>query len=112
MSQDGVRVEKAPFETTHEPNKVLALLRTSMGRNLGLRGRVRLRDAERSVVDALDGRAARKPVQLLQVRSRDVFALDDEVHASLRRNWRTSLDRNFRSSCFISILIRSGAGRR
>jgi ribose transport system permease protein len=36
MSQDSVRVEQAALETTREPNQVLALLRTSMGRNLGL----------------------------------------------------------------------------
>jgi ribose transport system permease protein len=36
MSQDSVRVEKEALETTREPNKALALLRTSMGRNLGL----------------------------------------------------------------------------
>ena len=36
MSQDSVRVERAALETTREPNKMLALLRTSMGRNLGL----------------------------------------------------------------------------
>jgi ribose transport system permease protein len=36
MSQDSVRVEQAALETTREPNKALALLRTSMGRNLGL----------------------------------------------------------------------------
>ncbi len=36
MSQDSVRVERAALETTREPNPVLALLRSSMGRNLGL----------------------------------------------------------------------------
>ncbi len=36
MSQDSVRVEQAALETTREPNKALALLRTSLGRNLGL----------------------------------------------------------------------------
>jgi ribose transport system permease protein len=36
MSQDSARVEKEALETTREPNKALALLRTSMGRNLGL----------------------------------------------------------------------------
>jgi ribose transport system permease protein len=36
MSQDSVRVEQAALETTREPNKALGLLRTSMGRNLGL----------------------------------------------------------------------------
>src|SRR6478735_5394369 len=36
MSQDSVRVEKEALETTREPNQVLALLRTSLGRNLGL----------------------------------------------------------------------------
>jgi ribose transport system permease protein len=36
MSQDSVRVEQAALETTREPNPMLALLRTSMGRNLGL----------------------------------------------------------------------------
>jgi ribose transport system permease protein len=36
MSQDSVRVERAALETTREPNPVLALLRTSLGRNLGL----------------------------------------------------------------------------
>jgi ribose transport system permease protein len=36
MSQDSTRVEQAALETTREPNQVLALLRTSMGRNLGL----------------------------------------------------------------------------
>ena len=36
MSQDSVRVEQAALETTREPNKALALLGTSMGRNLGL----------------------------------------------------------------------------
>jgi ribose transport system permease protein len=36
MTQDSVRVEQAALETTHEPSRVLALLRTSMGRNLGL----------------------------------------------------------------------------
>ena len=42
----------------------------------------------------------------------EVFALDDEVHASFFRNWRTSFDRCFMSSCFISIFTRSGPGRR
>jgi ribose transport system permease protein len=36
MSQDSARVEQAALETTREPNPMLALLRTSMGRNLGL----------------------------------------------------------------------------
>jgi ribose transport system permease protein len=36
MSQDSVQVEQAALETTREPNPLLALLRTSMGRNLGL----------------------------------------------------------------------------
>ena len=36
MSQDSARVEQAALETTREPNQVLALLRSSMGRNLGL----------------------------------------------------------------------------
>jgi ribose transport system permease protein len=36
MSQDSTRVEQAALETTRETNQVLALLRTSMGRNLGL----------------------------------------------------------------------------
>jgi len=36
MSQDSVRVEQAALETTREPNPLLALLRTSLGRNLGL----------------------------------------------------------------------------
>jgi ribose transport system permease protein len=36
MSQDSARVERAALETTREPNPMLALLRTSMGRNLGL----------------------------------------------------------------------------
>jgi ribose transport system permease protein len=36
MSQDSVRVEQAALETAREPNQVLALLRTSAGRNLGL----------------------------------------------------------------------------
>ncbi|HEX5089098.1 MAG TPA: ABC transporter permease [Nocardioides sp.] len=36
MSQDSTRVEQAALETTREPNQALALLRTSVGRNLGL----------------------------------------------------------------------------
>lgn len=36
MSQDSVRVEKEALETEREPNPVLALLRTSVGRNAGL----------------------------------------------------------------------------
>jgi ribose transport system permease protein len=36
MSQDSTRVEQAALETTREPNQALALLRTSLGRNLGL----------------------------------------------------------------------------
>jgi ribose transport system permease protein len=36
MSQDSVRVEQAGLGTEQEPNRALALLRTSMGRNLGL----------------------------------------------------------------------------
>ena len=36
MSQDSARVEQAALETTREPNQALALLRSSMGRNLGL----------------------------------------------------------------------------
>jgi ribose transport system permease protein len=36
MSQDSVRVEQAALETTREANPVLGLLRTSIGRNLGL----------------------------------------------------------------------------
>jgi ribose transport system permease protein len=36
MSQDSVRVERAALETEREPNQVLALLRTSVGRNGGL----------------------------------------------------------------------------
>ena len=36
MSQDSIRVEQAAVETAREPNQVLALLRTSVGRNLGL----------------------------------------------------------------------------
>jgi ribose transport system permease protein len=36
MSQDSTRVEQAALESTREPHQVLALLRTSVGRNLGL----------------------------------------------------------------------------
>ncbi|MDF1605694.1 ABC transporter permease [Nocardioides sp. YIM 152315] len=36
MSEDSVRVERAALETAREPNKALALLRSSVGRNLGL----------------------------------------------------------------------------
>jgi ribose transport system permease protein len=36
MSQDSARVEQAALETNREPNAALALLRTSLGRNLGL----------------------------------------------------------------------------
>jgi ribose transport system permease protein len=36
MSQDSVRVEKEALETEREPNPVVALLRTSVGRNAGL----------------------------------------------------------------------------
>jgi ribose transport system permease protein len=36
MSQDSVRVEKAALETERETNPVLAVLRTSVGRNAGL----------------------------------------------------------------------------
>ena len=36
MSQDSARVEKAALEIEREPNPVLALLRTSVGRNAGL----------------------------------------------------------------------------
>ena len=36
MSQDSARVEKAALETEREPNPVLAMLRTSIGRNAGL----------------------------------------------------------------------------
>ncbi|WP_028643175.1 ABC transporter permease [Nocardioides sp. URHA0020] len=36
MSQDSARVEQAALETDREPNAVLALLRTSVGRNAGL----------------------------------------------------------------------------
>ena len=36
MSQDSVRVEEAALETEREPNPVLAVLRTSVGRNAGL----------------------------------------------------------------------------
>jgi ribose transport system permease protein len=36
MSQDSTRVEQAALETNREPNPVVALLRTSLGRNLGL----------------------------------------------------------------------------
>ncbi len=36
MSQDSVRVEQAALETDREPNAVLAVLRTSVGRNAGL----------------------------------------------------------------------------
>jgi ribose transport system permease protein len=36
MSQDSVRVEKAALESGEEDNRVLALLRTSVGRNAGL----------------------------------------------------------------------------
>jgi len=36
MSHDSTRVEQAALETTREPNQALALLRTSVGRNLGL----------------------------------------------------------------------------
>jgi ribose transport system permease protein len=36
MSQDSVRVEKAALETEREPNRALAVLRTSVGRNAGL----------------------------------------------------------------------------
>jgi ribose transport system permease protein len=36
MSQDSVRVEKAAVETDRESNPVLAVLRTSVGRNAGL----------------------------------------------------------------------------
>lgn len=36
MSQDSVRVEQAALETEREPNPVLAVLRTSVGRNAGL----------------------------------------------------------------------------
>ena len=35
MSQDSVRVEQAALETDREPNPVLAVLRTSVGRNAG-----------------------------------------------------------------------------
>ena len=36
MSQDSARVEEAALKTEREPNPVLALLRTSVGRNAGL----------------------------------------------------------------------------
>ena len=36
MSQDTARVEQAALETDREPNKLLGLLRTSVGRNAGL----------------------------------------------------------------------------
>jgi ribose transport system permease protein len=36
MSQDSVRVEQAALETDREQNPVLAVLRTSVGRNAGL----------------------------------------------------------------------------
>jgi ribose transport system permease protein len=36
MSQDSARVEQAALETEREPNPVLGLLRTSVGRNAGL----------------------------------------------------------------------------
>jgi ribose transport system permease protein len=36
MSQDSVRVEAAALETEREPNAILAVLRTSVGRNAGL----------------------------------------------------------------------------
>ena len=36
MSQDSAQVEKAALETEREPNAVLAVLRTSVGRNAGL----------------------------------------------------------------------------
>ncbi|WP_395659454.1 ABC transporter permease [Nocardioides sp.] len=36
MSQDSARVERAALETEREPNPVLGLLRTSVGRNAGL----------------------------------------------------------------------------
>ncbi len=36
MSQDSVRVEEAALETEREPNPLLAVLRTSVGRNAGL----------------------------------------------------------------------------
>ena len=36
MSQDSARVEQAALETEREPNAVLAVLRTSVGRNAGL----------------------------------------------------------------------------
>jgi len=36
MSQDSARVEQAALETDREPNAVLAVLRTSVGRNAGL----------------------------------------------------------------------------
>jgi ribose transport system permease protein len=36
MSQDSVRVEQAALETEREPNPILAVLRTSVGRNAGL----------------------------------------------------------------------------
>jgi ribose transport system permease protein len=36
MSQDSARVERAALETDHEPNQILAVLRTSVGRNAGL----------------------------------------------------------------------------
>ncbi len=36
MSQDSVRVEEAALETEQEPNPLLAVLRTSVGRNAGL----------------------------------------------------------------------------
>ncbi len=36
MSQDSVRVEEAALETEPEPNPLLAVLRTSVGRNAGL----------------------------------------------------------------------------
>ena len=36
MSQDSARVERAALETEREPNPVLAVLRTSVGRNAGL----------------------------------------------------------------------------
>lgn len=36
MSQDSARVERAALETDREPNRALALLQTSVGRNAGL----------------------------------------------------------------------------
>jgi ribose transport system permease protein len=36
MSQDSARVERAALETGREPNRIIAVLRTSVGRNAGL----------------------------------------------------------------------------